>query len=407
MTKLNSIKILQVNSVANTGSTGRIAGEIGQLAIDNGWESHIAYGRKARPSKSELIRIGCKLDVNLHVFQTRIFDRHGFGSKRATRNFVANIKKINPDIIHLHNIHGYYLNVEVLFNYLKQAGKPIVWTLHDCWAFTGHCSHFDGANCLKWQTKCFDCPSKKKYPKSWFFDNSKNNYSRKKELFTGVDNLAIVTPSNWLATQVKNSFLQEYSLKVINNGVDLNVFRPENNRDQLENHPLINKPYVIGVASVWTHSKGLYDFIKLRKLLPPELQIVLVGLNKKQIQELPPEIIGIKRTENVSELAELYREAELTLNLSAEESFGLTTVEGFASGTPGIVYNSTASPELITPDTGFVVEKGSFQELVNAINTIKANGKKHYVLACRNRAEKLYNKDDRYSDYIKLYKAVM
>jgi len=399
--------ILQVNSVVNTGSTGRIAEEIGQLAIDNGWQSHIAYGRKARSSKSELIRIGSKLDINIHVLQTRLFDRHGFGSKRATHNFVASIKKINPDIIHLHNIHGYYLNVEVLFDYLKQAGKPIVWTLHDCWAFTGHCSHFDEANCYKWQSKCFECPQIKQYPKSWFFDNSETNYAKKKELFSGVKNLTIVTPSNWLATQVKNSFLKEYPLKVIHNGVDLNVFSPKNNAAQLENYPLINKPYVIGVASVWTKSKGLFDFIKLRKLLPPELQIVLVGLNKKQINELPQGIIGIRRTENVFELASLYNGASVFVNPTYSDTFPTTNIESLSCGTPVATYKTGGSPEVMDEHTGRVVEKGDIIGLAETIKAISQKGKNHFELNCRKRAEKLYNKNDRYADYINLYKAVL
>jgi putative colanic acid biosynthesis glycosyltransferase len=234
-------KLLQINSVINSGSTGRIAEEIGQTAIDTGWESYIAYGRNERPSSSKLIKIGTDKDIKLHGLQTRLFDRHGLGSKGATTDFIRQIEKIGPDIVHLHNIHGYYINMEVLFHYLKKVNIPVVWTFHDCWPITGHCSHFTFVGCEKWKTQCYNCPQKTGYPASYLIDRSKKNFILKKELFNSLSNLTLVPVSQWLSGILKESFLQNYSIKVINNGVNTEVFRPSEVSDFRNKHGLIDK----------------------------------------------------------------------------------------------------------------------------------------------------------------------
>jgi putative colanic acid biosynthesis glycosyltransferase len=213
------MKVLQINSVCGIGSTGRIATDIHDILIEQGHESYIAYGRDLPKNCENAIRIGTKIDNYTHVAKTRLLDKHGFGSIKATKEFINKVIDINPDIIHLHNIHGYYINIEILFDYLKEANKPVVWTFHDCWSFTGHCAYFDYVGCNKWKTGCYSCPEKKAYPSSLIFDNSKNNYINKKEIFTVVKNLTIVTPSQWLANLVQESFLNEYPVKVINNGI--------------------------------------------------------------------------------------------------------------------------------------------------------------------------------------------
>lgn len=401
-------KILQINVVNNYGSTGRITEEIGHKIALKKWESYIAYGKRARQSNSELIKIGTRKDIILHGFQTRLFDRHGLGSKRATIDFIKQIKKIEPNIIHLHNIHGYYLNIEELFKYLAKANVPIVWTLHDCWAFTGHCAHFDYFGCYKWETSCYSCPQKKSYPASWFLDRSRENYAIKKELFNSVSNLTIVPVSNWLENVVKRSFLSNFNIKVINNGISIDTFSPQQNINKIKNKYNVKSKYaLLGVATTWTEKKGLNDFIALSLSLPTEYTILLVGLSAKQLKSLPKNIIGIPRTENIQELVLLYSAADIVLNLSVEETFGLTTVEGFACGTPGIVYNCTASPELITKETGLVVEKNNITDLKNAIFQIISKGKNHYSSACRERAVNYYNKEDRYNEYIQLYNKIL
>ncbi len=396
-------KLLQINTVVNSGSTGRIAEEIGLTAMAVGWESYIAYGRNERPSKSKLIKIGNDWDIKIHGVQTRLFDKHGLASKRATNILIRKIKKIKPDIIHLHNIHGYYLNYEILFKYLSNAGVPIVWTLHDCWSITGHCAYFSFVGCEKWKTGCYNCPQKKEYPSSWLLDRSKENYELKKNLFSSVPDLTLVTVSKWLEQIVKKSYLRAYPTKVIHNGVDISVFKPTSGDKFREKHNLQNKFVLLGIANIWEPRKGFRDFIELSKLLDEEYQIVLVGLSSKQIKLLPNNIVGIKRTESMKELVEIFSTADIVLNLSYEETFGLTTVEGMACGTPVIVYNTTASPELIDSSTGIAIEPGNLNDLIKGINNIKKNGKSFYTDACVSRAHRLYRKEDRYKEYIELY----
>lgn len=400
-------KLLQINSVINSGSTGRIAEEIGQVAMKNGWKSYIAFGRNNQPSQSETIKIGNDWDIKWHGLQTRLFDRHGLASTKATKKLVEVIKEIQPNIIHLHNLHGYYLNIEILFHYLATANIPVVWTLHDCWPMTGHCAYFSFIGCDKWKTQCEHCSQKKGYPASYLMDRSYHNYRLKKELFTSVSKMTLVPVSNWLATIVKDSFLKGYPVKTIYNGVNTKVFSPQATDEIREKYKIGNRFVMLGVASIWSERKGLNDYIRLSRLLKDDEIIILVGLTNQQINSLPPNILGIRRTENVHQLAELYSLANVVCNLSVEETFGLTTIEGFACGTPGIVYNCTASPELITPETGFVVEQGDLAGIRKAIDTVKSKGKAFYSAACRERAVKMFNKNDRYAEYIQLYEQML
>lgn len=398
--------LFQINVVANWGSTGRIAEEIGQMAIKCGWKSYIAYGRGKPKSQSKLIRIGNEVDMYRHALISRLLDNHGLNSNKATRKLIDRIRDIKPDIVHLHNIHGYFLNYALLFDFLKDAGIPIVWTLHDCWSFTGHCAHFTFAKCDKWINGCYSCPQINTYPTSFFRDRSKQNYEDKRKSFTSVPNLTLVPVSDWLAGLLKKSFLKEYTIHRIYNGVDLNKFIPMQTSSDVKKRLGIKSKYMlIGVASVWSQRKGLKDFIALREKLSNEYAIVLVGLNEKQIKKLPIGISGISRTSSISELAEYYSAATVVLNLSYEETFGLTTVEGFACGVPGIVYNSTASPELISSETGKIVEVGDIEKLSHAIIDIcesQINSEQ-----CRKRAVNLYNKNERYLEYVDLYEKLI
>lgn len=383
-------KLLQINSVINSGSTGRITEEIGQTAIAAGWESYIAYGRNERPSSSKLIKIGSDKDIKLHGLQTRLFDRHGLGSKGATTDFIRQVEDIKPDIVHLHNIHGYYINMEVLFLYLKKVNVPVIWTFHDCWPITGHCSHFTFVGCEKWKTQCYNCPQKTGYPASYLIDRSKKNFILKKELFNSLSNLTLVPVSQWLSGILKESFLQNYPIKVINNGVNTEVFRPSEVSDFRNKHGLIDKFVLIGVATSWGERKGLNDFIELSKLLDSDFQIVLVGLTKNQIDLLPDNILGIERTENVYELSELYSTSDVFLNATYEDTFPTTNLESQACGTPVITYKTGGSPEAIDESTGIVVEQGNINKLVEAVYSIKKKGKEKFDFSC-------------YIDYMELF----
>jgi len=397
-------KVFQICVEGNSGSTGRIAEEIGILAIQRGWESYIAYGRFKRPSKSNLIHIGSPWTVFLHGIKTRLFDKHSFGSKGATKKLIKRITDINPDIIHLHHLHGYYINIAVLFNYLSKSNIPVVWTFHDCWSFTGHCAHFDFIGCDRWKTKCYDCPQKGEYPASLFIDRSTKNFYEKRALFTSVIKMVIVPVSYWLDSIVNESFLKEIPRRVIHNGINTSVFKPRQNTSVLKETFGINGKFVLlGVANPWTDKKGLSGFIHLNKFLKNDEIIILVGLTKSQIRKLPSNIIGIERTENREELVNLYSAADIFLNLSVEETFGLTTAEALSCGTPVIAYNSTASPEVIDEKTGIIVNKNDYNGLINAVEEIRNFGKKHYSDACRERVVNLFKIENKHADYFNLY----
>lgn len=388
------MRTLQINTSVNSGSTGRIAEDIGRVLLENGHESYIAYGRGDRPSQSHKIKIGNKRDLYTHGLKTLFFDKHGLGSIRATKSFVQKIDDIKPDAIGLHNIHGYYINYKILFDYIKQKKIPTVWTFHDCWPFTGHCTYFDGVDCFKWETHCNKCPKTNYYPKA-LTDRSYQNFEDKKEAFRDVKKLKIITPSHWLSSHVKNSFLKDYPVEVIHNGIDLKVFKPDQ-----ESYSADEK-IILGVASTWDARKGLEDFKTLRKNLPLSLKIVLIGLNNKQIESLPAGIQGISRTENIEELVKWYNKATVFVNPTYVDNFPTTNIEALACGTPVITYNTGGSPEAIDSETGVVVGKGDIKGLQTAI--IEIDKTKNMIDLCRQRAEKHFNSKHRYLDYLNLY----
>lgn len=393
------MKVFMINSVCGIRSTGRICTDLAEVLHENGHECRIAYGREDIPDKYKSIayRIGNNNVVRLHALGSRLFDRTGFYSKKQTEKLIEEIERYHPDVIHLHNLHGYYLNIEVLFEYLAEADIPIVWTLHDCWAFTGHCVHFSLAGCDRWKTGCFDCPQKRSYPSALLFDRSRDNWKRKKELFTSVKNMTVVTPSQWLAGLVKESFLQKYPVTVIPNGIDLSVFKPTPG-DFRKRYGLQGKRIILGVASVWDDRKGLNDFLKLAELIDADTRIVLVGLNKKQIKSLPSNIIGIERTNNTRELAEIYTAADVFFNPSKEETMGLTTVEAMACGTPVVVSDMTAVPEVVMECGGIVVKEMSAEKARDSVEIVF----EHDFDAVRN--AELFEKKMQYTRYCNLYR---
>ena len=397
-------RLLQICVEGNTGSTGTIAEAIGIMALNKQWESYIAYGRFPRPSQSKLIRIGSDLDTMLHGIETRLFDRHGLGSRKATRNLIKQIEVIRPNVIHLHHLHGYYINIVLLFEYLANAGIPVVWTFHDCWSFTGHCAFFDFAGCDKWKSECDHCPQIREYPQSLLVDRSKKNFQRKKELFTSVPQLTIVSVSRWLDELVHQSFFSNTSHTFIYNGINLETFKAsEDMVATRQKYNVDGKFVILGVATTWDRRKGLSDFIELSKRLRENEQIILVGLSEIQKNELPDNIIGLSRTDSKQDLVELYSASDVFLNLSEEETFGLTTVEAMACGTPVIVYNKTASPELVKPETGIIIEKGNIDRLISAIKMIKQKGKKAYSLACIEHVHDNFDVNERFEEYFNLY----
>lgn len=362
------MKILQINSVCGIRSTGRICTDIADLLNTNGHECKIAYGRNVLPDCYNFlgVKIGTKLDVFLHLIITRIFDRTGFGSKRSTKKFLKWVEEYNPDVIHIHNLHGYYIHIGLLFNYIKKYNKPVVWTLHDCWAFTGHCSHFDYINCQKWSTGgCFSCPKKHNYPSSFVFDNSKSNFKRKQEIFSNVQNMTVVAPSKWLGGLVEKSYLHNYPIKVIKNGIDLLSFKPTFGDFRIR-YNLQNQRIILGVASNWNKSKGFDDFKKLNALKRDDETIVLVGLTDEQLDELPDGMIGIKRSNNIDHLAEIYSAADIFVNLSYQDTYPTVNLEAQACGTPVVTYCTGGSPESVPDDN--VVPRGDIIAVIDKIH---------------------------------------
>lgn len=394
------MKVLMINVVCGIRSTGRICTDLAKALEEQGHEVKIAYGRENVPEQFQkyAVKIGTDLDVKLHGMKARLLDGAGFGSKKSTEKFIEWVKEYDPDVIHLHNIHGYYINVEVLFKYLKNCGKKVIWTLHDCWSFTGHCCYYSMAECLKWKTGCCNCSMTSSYPESWV-DRSLHNFNRKKEIFTCIDEIQLVTPSEWLKKEVKSSFLSKYSVQVIPNGIDTVAFSPKTNNFK-EMHCISDKIMILGVASTWEKRKGLDDFVKLRSILSDKYAIVIVGLSKEQISKIPNGIIALQGTNSISQLAEIYTAADVFLNLSIEETMGLTTIEAMACDTPSIVYNATALPEVINEYSGEVVSPNNMEELVKAIEKI-VKMREDYTPTMQ--AQK-YKKDERFNDYVELYR---
>lgn len=393
-------KLLQINTTANWGSTGKIAEDIGKIAIDEGWLSWIAYGRGNPNSKSQLIRIGDNKDILFHGLQTRLLDNHGLASKSATCNFIKTIDDIQPDIIHLHNVHGYYINYKILFDYLRIWGGPVVWTLHDCWSFTGHCSHYSFLSCNRWKRECHHCPQINRYPRSFICDRSAANFKDKLEAFTSLKNLTLVPVSNWLRWQLTESFLRNIPTLTIHNGIDITTFHP------IQFSKKSNTKIILGVASVWDDRKGLYEFYKLRELLPIDYRIILVGLTEKQISELPNGIEGITRTDSIEQLVGLYNCAEVFVNPTFEDTFPTTNLESLACGTPVITYNTGGAPETVDAKSGFVVDYGDINMLAKKIQvtcTITPFSSEY----CRNRAVEFFDKTKNFQCYLSLYNSLL
>ena len=397
-------KMLQINISANHGSTGKIAEQIGRLAIADGWESYIAYGREAGESQSHLIHIGNMWDERWHGVQTRLFDRHGLASECATKKLVEKINVIQPDIIHLHNIHGYYLNYQILFDFLSEYGKPVVWTLHDCWSFTGHCAYFDAIGCEKWKTHCANCPLRGSYPSSFLIDGSSRNFELKKKYFNLPKNLTLVPVSHWLEKLLRQSFLGDHYINMIYNGIDLTNFRPYL---AAKIHSAYGKTIVLGVASVWEKRKGLSDLIKLSE--HDDLLVVLIGLNDSQLKNLPSNVIGLKRTSDQQELAEYYSSADVFVNPTYQDTFPTVNLEAMACGTPVVTYNTGGSPESLTEETGIVVPKGDVEGLYSEIKSIIGKSpaeKEEQRRLCVERAKE-FDAKVRYEEYINLYEKLL
>lgn len=391
------MKIVQLNSVSGSGSTGKICVAISELLTEKGVENYILYalGKASYPLSR---RYMSGAEVKIQALKSKIKGTYGFQAKSATKRLIKELEKISPDAVHLHNLHSHNIHIGILFKYLKDKNIKIFWTFHDCWSFTAYCPHFTMVSCDKWKTGCEKCPQYKRA--SYVFDRSKWLYKNKKELFKGLD-LTIITPSHWMAELVKDSIFKEYPVKVIHNGVDLDVFVPRESDFRKKYHISEDKKILLGVAFDWGVRKGLDVFVKLAEVLSEKYQIVLVGTNEKIDKNLPQNIISIHRTQNQQELAEIYTSADLFVNPTREEALGLTNIEANACGTPVVTFRTGGSPECIDETSGSVVDCNDFDALVREIKRI-CEENSYSAEMCMKKA-KDFDKNARFADYINLY----
>ena len=390
------MNIVQINATCGVGSTGKICVGISELLAQSQTENYILYSIKG--SGYEL-GVPCSHDryLKMQALKSRLFGNYGFNSQAATRKMIAELERIQPDIVHLHNIHGHDCHLETLFRYFKKNQTKLIWTFHDCWAFTAYCPHFTMARCDKWKTECQTCVQRKEF--SWFFDRSKAIFEKKKSLFSGLD-LTIVTPSQWLADLVGQSFLKDYPVQVIHNGIDLNVFQPTES-DFRGKYGFENKKIILGVAFGWGKRKGLDVFIDLAKRLDDTHQIVLVGTDDNVDQQLPSNIISIHRTPNQRELAEIYTAADLFVNPTREENYPTVNMESLACGTPVLTFRTGGSPEIIDETCGSVVDCDDAEALAREIVRI-CKEKPYTQEACVKKAQ-AFEQKERFKEYIELY----
>ena len=392
------MKIVQINSVCGSGSTGKICVAISELLTENGIENYIFHtmdGRGYSLGKQYM----SKIQVKIQALKAKVFGNYGFQSRKVTKKLIYELGKINPDIIQLHNLHAHNVNLEMLFGYFKEKNIKIFWTFHDCWAFTAYCMYFDMAQCDKWKSGCNKCPQCKKY--SWFFDRSKCLYEKKKELFSGLD-LTIITPSQWLADLVKKSFLKNYPINVIHNGIDLEIFKPRESNFRERYSISENKKIILGVANKWEKRKGLDAFIELSHLLNTDkFQFVLVGTNDEIDKRLPENIISIHRTANQIELAEIYTAADVFLNPTREDNFPTVNLESLACGTPVITFDTGGSPECIDETCGITIEKNDISGVADKIVFVCEN-RIFLPEECISRA-KDFDQKNKFKEYIDLY----
>ena len=418
--KKQNMKVLQINTVYLHGSTGRIVKDLKEVSESNHLEAYAAFGAEIDNGDLGIFKMQSILRRRINILRTRIYDHHGFYNEKETRRLIKWMDEIHPDIIHLHNIHNHYVHVGMLFDYIKKHNIPVVWTLHDCWPFTGHCAYFDFANCDKWKTMCHDCPSIHDYPPTWFFDRSSRNFKDKKKAFSGVNNLTLVTPSKWLANLTRDSFLKEFPVRVINNGVDIQKFCPQ--RETIKRILGIDgKKMLLAMASTFDRRKGTQFLKLLPGMLGDNEVLVLVGLAKEQLEQFEmPRCIGVGRTNSVEELSAYYAAADVFINPTLEDNFPTTNIEALACGTPVVTFNTGGSIEsvldgesvvcendIIYSSVGAIVPKEDIKAMLIAVRKILMKGKSVFSGACRQKAEKSYDMNKQYMEYINLYNSIL
>lgn len=391
------MKVIQINSVCGVGSTGKICISVSNLLNNYGIRNRIIYSTGLK-NFIQHTRLNNCIYIKIQALLSRILGNFGFNSYYSTKKIIRLLDEVKPDIVHLHNIHSHNCNFGKLLNYLKENRIKVFWTFHDCWAFTAYCTHFVMTKCDKWKNQCHNCPQFKRY--SWFFDRSKYLFNEKKKSSQGLD-LTIITPSLWLANLVKQSFFKNYPIKVINNGIDLSIFKPTESVFR-KKYELIDKKVILGIASHWGYGKGLDVFIGLARRLPEDYRIILVGTDDNVDKQLPVNIISIHRTQNQKELAEIYTTADVFANPTREDTFPTVNMESIACGTPVVTFRTGGSPEIPDETCGSVIDCDDVDAMEIEIRRI-CEEKPYSVEACLARAKK-FDMNDRFEEYVRLYK---
>lgn len=400
------MRVIQINTrYKYGGSTGRIVSDLHLLMDKKGIENYVAYGFDFDNVKDKnTFILENNFELTLSKIYTRIVGTHGFQTFGSTNRLLNLLDQIKPDVIHLHNIHNHYINVEKLFTYLKKHSEiKVIWTLHDCWAFTGWCAYFDYIGCYKWQKECNNCPALKEYPHTWFFDHSRSNFFRKKKAFLGIKNMTIVTPSIWLKNMVKQSFLKDYNTVVINNGIDLDLFR--NAKYTREELGIPNNKFIIlALADGLQTRKGAKYLLELPQMLEENEILVVAGVKPNEVKELNKKnCIPLLYSNDIYYLASLYCHADVFINPTLSDNFPTTNLEALACGTPVITFNTGGSPEAIDKQCGYVVEQGDITSLIRCIKDVKSKKKETFTIYCRNKATINYDKWKQFEKYITLY----
>lgn len=399
------MRVFQLNTFCGVKSTGRIACEIAKLVEADGGECRIGYGVPGISSDSEAyaVQIGSMLERKLHAIIRKLFDAEGYGSWFATHRLIRELKAFQPDLIHLHNLHGCYLHLPTLFRYFQKADIPLVWTLHDCWPFTGHCAYFDYSGCEKWKVQCHHCPQQKSYPVCIGVDGSFRNHRMKKKYFSLPKKMTFAAPCKWITNHLSASKLGNYPSKVIVNGVNRKVFYPVQS-DLRQRYGLENVKICLAVASEWDHRKGLSYLVEAAQKMGEGYRFVVIGLSDEQVVALPPSMIGIKNTANTNELAAWYTTADCLVNPTLEDNMPMVNLEALACGTPVVVFDTGGCPEAIDETCGIVVPKGDGDALVAAIE--KATSGVFGSEQCMERAAQ-FDCEQAFRQYLALYKELV
>ncbi|NLO86229.1 MAG: glycosyltransferase [Clostridiales bacterium] len=397
------MRIFQLNTFCGIKSTGRITTEIAKLVAADGGECLIGYGAGEVPSELEYYayRIGTPIERKIHGGMRKLFDAEGYGSHIGTKQLISKMNQFKPQLVHLHNIHGCYLNHEMLFQYLNDIAVPVVWTLHDCWSFTGHCAYFDYAQCDKWQTHCHHCPQQSSYPINIGLDGSSRNYHHKKRMFTKLKNLTFVPPCEWMKEPLSKSFMSDYEVRTIVNGVNLAVFKPSEN-DIRKRYHIDRKHIVLSAASEWDARKGLRYLLEASKQLGDDYQFVVIGLSGEQVKALPSDFIGITHTDSTEDLVAWYTAADCFANPTMEDNMPMVNLEALGCGTPIAVFRTGGCPEAVDESCGIVVDKEDVPSLAQAIETLCHSS--HKMQADCLKRSKLFDSEKTFLAYLDLYK---